>query len=49
MRVRAFAATALGAVVLHAQYPTTMAPQVRATHDMVAAANNFEVEAVTAS
>ncbi len=45
MRVRAFAATALGAVVLHAQYPTTMAPPVRATHDMVAAANNFEVEA----
>ncbi len=45
MRVRAFAATALGAVVLHAQYATTMAPQVRATHDMVAAANNFEVEA----
>jgi len=45
MSVRAFVATALGAVVLHAQYPTTMAPQVRATHDMVAAANNFEVEA----
>jgi len=45
MRVKAFVATALGAVVLHAQYPTTMVPAVRATHDMVAAANNFEVEA----
>src|ERR1700689_3602654 len=31
--------------VLYAQYPTTMAPPVRATHHMVAAANNFEVEA----
>jgi gamma-glutamyltranspeptidase/glutathione hydrolase len=31
--------------VLSAQYSTTMVPPVRATHDMVAAANNFEVEA----
>jgi gamma-glutamyltranspeptidase / glutathione hydrolase len=31
--------------VLSAQYATTMVPPVRTTHDMVAAANNFEVEA----
>src|ERR1700737_2970805 len=31
--------------VLSAQSPTTMVPPVRATHEMVAAANNFEVEA----
>ena len=30
---------------LRAQAPTTMVPPVRSTHDMVAAANNFEVEA----
>jgi len=31
--------------VLSAQYSTTMVPPVRAMHEMVAAANNFEVEA----
>jgi gamma-glutamyltranspeptidase/glutathione hydrolase len=35
----------LGSLVLSAQYPTTMVPPVRGTHEMVAAANNFEVEA----
>jgi gamma-glutamyltranspeptidase/glutathione hydrolase len=45
MRVKAIVAAALAAVLLPAQTPTTMAPPVRATHEMVAAANNFEVEA----
>jgi gamma-glutamyltranspeptidase/glutathione hydrolase len=45
MRVRAFAATAAASAILYAQAPTTMVPPVRATHEMVAAANNFEVEA----
>jgi gamma-glutamyltranspeptidase/glutathione hydrolase len=31
--------------VLSAQSPTTMVPPVRGTHEMIAAANNFEVEA----
>jgi len=43
--MKAFLATPLLAVLLQAQTPTTMAPPVRATHYMVAAANNFEVEA----
>ena len=36
---------ALAAVCLEAQGPPTMFPAVRGTHEMVAAANNFEVEA----
>src|SRR5580658_10651759 len=43
--MKAFLATPLLAVLLQAQTPSTMAPPVRATHYMVAAANNFEVEA----
>jgi gamma-glutamyltranspeptidase / glutathione hydrolase len=43
--MKAFAAIAIVPAVLYAQTPTTMAPPVRATHEMVAAANNFEVEA----
>jgi gamma-glutamyltranspeptidase/glutathione hydrolase len=45
MKVKAFAAAAVAAAVLRAQTPSTMAPPVRGTHEMVAAANNFEVEA----
>jgi gamma-glutamyltranspeptidase / glutathione hydrolase len=45
MKVKTFAATAIVAAVLHAQTPSTMFPPVRATHEMIAAANNFEVEA----
>src|SRR5579863_4080613 len=36
---------ALGAVILSAQTRPTMFPPVRGTHEMVGAANNFEVEA----
>src|SRR5579863_2589373 len=43
--MKAFLATPLLAVLLQAQTPSTMAPPVRATHYMVAAANNLEVEA----
>jgi gamma-glutamyltranspeptidase/glutathione hydrolase len=42
--IKAFAVLPIASVVLCAQ-PPTMAPPVRATHEMVAAANNFEVEA----
>src|SRR5579863_5894088 len=35
----------LGAAFLNAQPPPTMAPPVRGLHEMVGAANNFEVEA----
>src|SRR5450631_3279869 len=34
-----------GASLMEAQPPPTMAPPVRGTHEMVGAANNFEVEA----
>src|SRR5271155_5406141 len=43
--MKAFAAIVIASAVLCAQTPTTMAPPVRGTHEMVAAANNFEVEA----
>ncbi len=43
--MKAYLATPLLAVLLQAQTPSTMAPPVRASHHMVAAANNFEVEA----
>jgi gamma-glutamyltranspeptidase/glutathione hydrolase len=43
--MKAYLATPLLAVLLQAQTPSTMAPPVRASHYMVAAANNFEVEA----
>ncbi len=43
--MKAFAVAAVASSVLCAQNPTTMAPPVRTTHNMVAAANNFEVEA----
>jgi len=36
---------ALSVIGLQAQVPNTMAPPVRGTHEMVGAANNFEVEA----
>src|SRR6266478_6718139 len=46
MKPALFSALALLApVLLHAQGPPTMFPPVRGTHEMVGAANNFEVEA----
>ena len=36
---------ALAAILVEAQPPPTMAPSVRGIHEMVGAANNFEVEA----
>ena len=45
MTCKSLLAAALLAVPLTAQNPITMFPQVRASHEMAAAGNNFEVEA----
>lgn len=43
--VCSLAFAALASVAVHAQNPPTMVPPVRGIHEMVGAANNFEVEA----